>query len=78
MYKSSYMSYGVWIQMMDLDSIEIEKATKKIGSREDQSPFDKMQKNNDFINIFLRKELTKRRTPLNNILTLKKTLGNKV
>jgi hypothetical protein len=37
-----------------------------------------MQKKNDFINIFLRKELMERRTPLNNILTLKKTLDNKV
>jgi hypothetical protein len=78
MNKNSYMSYGVWIEMIDLDSIEIEKATKKIGSMEGQSPFDKMQKKNDFINIFLRKELTERRTPLNNILTLKKTLSNKV
>jgi hypothetical protein len=78
MRKNSYMSNVVWIQIMDLDSKEIEKATKKIGSREGQSPFDKMQKKNNFINIFLRKELTERRTPLNNILTLKKTLGNKV
>jgi hypothetical protein len=78
MYKNSYMSFGVWIEMIDLDSIEIKKATKKIGSREGQSPFDKMQKKNDFINIFLRKELMERRTPLNNILTLKKTLDNKV
>jgi hypothetical protein len=72
------MSYGVWIQMMDLDSIEIKKAAKKIGSREGQSYFDKMQKKNDFINIFLREELTEKRTPLNNILTLKKPLGNKI
>jgi hypothetical protein len=42
MYKNSYMSYEVWIQMMDLDSIDIKKATKKIGSTEGQSPFDKM------------------------------------
>jgi hypothetical protein len=55
MNKNSYMSYGVWIQMMDLDSIEIEKVMKEIGSREDQSPFDKMQKKNDFINFSLRK-----------------------
>jgi hypothetical protein len=64
--------------MMDLDSIEIKKAIKKIGGGEGQSPFDKMQKKNDFVNIFLREELTKRRAPLNIILTLKKTLGNKV
>jgi hypothetical protein len=57
MNKNSYMSYGVWIQMMDLESIEIEKATKKIGSREGQSCFDKMEKKNDFINIFLRKKV---------------------
>jgi hypothetical protein len=31
------MSYRVWIEMMDLDSIEIEKATKKIKGGEGQS-----------------------------------------
>jgi hypothetical protein len=72
------MMYGVWIEMMDLNSIEIKKAMKKIEGGEDQSLFDKMQKKNDFINIFLRKELMERRVPLNNILTLKKTLRNKV
>jgi hypothetical protein len=78
MYKNSYMSYGVWIEMMDLDSIEIKKAMKKIEGGEGQSSFDKMQKKNNFVNIFLREELTKRRVPLNNILTLKQTLSNKV
>jgi hypothetical protein len=78
MYKNSYMSYGVWIQMMDLDSIEIEKASKKIRGGEGQSPFNKVLKQYDFIYIFLRIKLAKRWTPLNNIMPLKKTLGNKV
>jgi hypothetical protein len=37
--------------MMKLDSKEIKKATKKIGGGEVQSPFDKVQKKNDFVNI---------------------------
>jgi hypothetical protein len=64
--------------MMKLDFIKIKKATKKIGGSKGQSPFDKMQKKNNFVNIFLRKGLTERREPLNNILTMKKTLSNKV
>jgi hypothetical protein len=55
--------------MMKLDCIKIKKATKKIGGGEGQSTFDQMQKKKDFIKIFLRKGLTERKTPLNNILT---------
>jgi hypothetical protein len=43
--------------MMDLDSIEIEKATKKIRGGEGQSPFDKVLKQYDFICIFFVKKV---------------------
>jgi hypothetical protein len=45
---------------------------------EGQSPFNKVLKQYDFIYIFLKKRLAKRWTPLNNIMPLKNTLGNKV
>jgi hypothetical protein len=71
MHKDSYTSYRIWVEMMEL-------ATKKIGGGEGQSPFDKMQKKYDFIRIFLRIRLMKRRASLNNILAFKKTLGNNI
>jgi hypothetical protein len=37
-----------------------------------------MEEKNNFINILLRIKLMKGRTPLNNILPLEKTLGNKI
>jgi hypothetical protein len=46
------------------------KATKEIGGGEGQSPFHKVLKQNDFINIFLQIRLTERRRPLHNIFFL--------
>jgi hypothetical protein len=55
------MSYGVWIQMVDLDSIEIKKATKKTRSSEGQSPFDKMQKKERSHQYFLEGRVDKKK-----------------
>jgi hypothetical protein len=42
------MSYRVWIEMMDLNSAEIKQATKEIGAREGQSPFNKSVETTQF------------------------------
>lgn len=52
--KNSHMDCGIWVEMMELESIEIKKAMKKVGGREGQSLFDKICEKDDFINIFLR------------------------
>jgi hypothetical protein len=31
MNKNIYMSYGIWVEMTELKTIEIEKATKEVG-----------------------------------------------
>jgi hypothetical protein len=44
MHKDSYMSYRIWVEMMEMETIEIEKAMKKVGGREGQSPSTKCRK----------------------------------
>jgi hypothetical protein len=68
--------HELWVEMMELKTIEIEKAMKEVRGGEGQSPFDKVLKQNDFINILLRIWLMERRMPLHNIFLLK-NLGNK-
>jgi hypothetical protein len=72
------MANGIGIQLMELDSIEIEKALEERARGEGQSPFGKMVKCDDFVNIFHGKRFTKRRTPFYQVLPLKKTLRNKI
>lgn len=77
MNKNSYMRYGIRVEVMELETIEIKEATKEVADREGQSPLNKMQEKNDLIYIIMRLRLTKRRMALNNIFLLKKTLCNK-
>ena len=78
MNKNINMCNRVWIQMMKLQIQSVNKATEEIRSREGQSPFDKMIKHNNLINIFLGITLTERRVPFHQILGLQKTLSNKI
>jgi hypothetical protein len=64
--------------VVELKTINTKKATKEIRGGKDQSPFDKMLKQYKFIYILLRKDLAERRTPLDNILALKRTLNEKI
>jgi hypothetical protein len=43
---------GVWIEMMKLKPIVVKEATEKRTRGEGQTPFGKMVKCDDFVNIF--------------------------
>jgi len=50
--------------MVELKTIEIKEAVEERASGEGQSPFGKVVKCDDFVNIFQRKILAERRTPV--------------
>jgi hypothetical protein len=78
MNKDGHMGNRIGIQVVKLKTINIKKAIEKIRGREGQSLFDKMLEHDDLIYILLRIRLAERRTPLDYILTMKKTLDNKI
>jgi hypothetical protein len=49
------MANGIRVGVMELKPVIINKATKEGTSGEGQSPFGKMEKCDDFVNIFLGK-----------------------
>jgi hypothetical protein len=75
--KDCDMANGIWIEMMELKPVVVKKAAEKRARREGQTPFGKMVKCDDFIYIFHGERFTKRGAPVDKILVLKQSLGNK-
>jgi hypothetical protein len=71
------MENGIWVEMIELKPVEIKKATEKRARGEGQTPFGKMVKCDDFVYIFHGERFVKRGVPVDKILVLEKTLGNK-
>jgi hypothetical protein len=74
--KNQNMADGVRVEEMELKPVIIKKAAKERTRGEDQSPFGKMVKCDDFINIFHRERFIKRGAPVDKILILQQPLGN--
>ncbi|RLN41846.1 hypothetical protein C2845_PM01G44540 [Panicum miliaceum] len=70
------MNNGIRIQVIDLNTPVIKKATEEIRGGEGQSPFNKMFKEDGLIYIFLRNILVEGRFPMNHFLRLKKALSD--
>jgi hypothetical protein len=75
--KDCDMVNGIRVEMMELKPILVEKATEKRAREEGQTPFGKMVKCDDFIYIFHGERFAKRGAPVDKILVLKQSLGNK-
>jgi hypothetical protein len=62
---------------MELKPVIVNTATEKRARGEGQTPFGKMVKCDDFVNIFHGERITKRGAPVDKILVLEQPLGNK-
>jgi hypothetical protein len=71
------MANGIRVEMMELKPVVVKKATEKRARGEGQSPFGKMVKCDDFVYIFHGERFTKGGAPVDKILVLKQSLGNK-
>jgi hypothetical protein len=67
---------GIWVEVMELKPVIIKQATKEGTSGEGQSPFSKMEKCDDFVNIFHGERFTVRGAPVDKVLFLQQPLGN--
>jgi hypothetical protein len=65
------------VQVMELKPVEIKKATKKRARGEDQTPFGKMVKCDNFVYIFHGERFVKRGAPVDKTLVLEQSLGKK-
>jgi hypothetical protein len=68
---------GIRVEVMELKSVEIKKASKERARGEGQSPFGKMVKCDDFVYIFHGKRFAKRGAPVDKTFLLQQALGNK-
>ena len=68
------MNEGIRGEMMQLDSIVVQKPREEIRARKTQSPFEIRSKSNNFACIFIRTNMAQGRTPLNHISRVQKTL----
>jgi hypothetical protein len=59
--------------VLQLNSIEIKKATEERTSGEGQTPFRKRAKGYDLVNIFHRERIAKGKAPIDEISLLKQT-----
>jgi hypothetical protein len=75
--KDCDMANGIRVEMMELNPVVVMKATEKRARGEGQTPFGKMVKCDDFVYIFHRERFAKRGAPVDKILILKQSLGNK-
>jgi hypothetical protein len=67
---------GVRVEVMELKPVIIQKAAEERTRGAGQSPFGKMVKCDDFINIFHRERFTERGAPIDKILVLQQPLEN--
>jgi hypothetical protein len=75
--KDCNMANGIRVEMIELKPVVVKKATEKRARGEGQSPFGKMVKCDDFVYIFQWERFAKRGAPVDKILVLKQSLGNK-
>jgi hypothetical protein len=75
--KDCDMANGIRVEMMELKPVVVKKAMEKRARGEGQTPFGKMVKCDDFVYNFHGERFTKREAPLDKILVLKQSLGNK-
>ena len=68
------MNEGIRGEMMQLDSIVVQKPREEIRARKTQSPFEIRSKSNNFAYIFIRTNMTQGRTPLDHRSRVQKTL----
>jgi hypothetical protein len=71
------MANGIRVEMMELKPIVVKKATEKRARGEGQTPFGKMVKCDNFIYLFHGERFAKGGAPVDKILVLKQSLGNK-
>jgi hypothetical protein len=74
--KNGNVADGVRVEVMELKPVIIEKAVEERTRGEGQSPFGKIVKCDDFVNIFHGKRFTERGAPVDKILLLQQPLGN--
>jgi hypothetical protein len=74
--KNHNVADAVRIEVMEFKPIIIQKAAEERTRGEGQSPFGKMVKCDDFVNIFHRERFTERGAPIDKILVLQQPLGN--
>jgi hypothetical protein len=68
----------VRVEVLQLNPIEIEKATEERTSGEGQSPFRKRAKGNDFVDALHGERVTKGKAPIDEIPLLKKTSQHQI
>jgi hypothetical protein len=68
--KDGNVANGVWVEVMELKAVVVKEATEKRTRGEGQTPFGKLVKYDDFVNIFHGERITKRRAPIDKILVL--------
>jgi hypothetical protein len=66
----------IWVEMMKLKPVVIQKASEEGTRGEGQSPFGKVEKCDDFVNILHGERLTVRGAPFDKVLFLQQPLGN--
>jgi hypothetical protein len=71
------MHDGIWVEVVELKTIVIKKATEKVTGGEGQFPFNKILKQDSLVDILVRIRLMERRALLNNMPFLKMTLFHK-
>jgi hypothetical protein len=74
--KNGNVADGIRVEVMELKPVIIKKVTEERTRGEGQSPFGKMVKYDNFINIFHGKRFTERGAPVDKILLLQQPLGN--
>jgi hypothetical protein len=76
--KDCDMANGIRVEMMELKPVVVKKAAEKRARGEGQTPFGKMVKCDDFVYISHGERFAKRGAPVDKILVLKQSLGNKL
>jgi hypothetical protein len=74
--KNRNVADGVRVEVIELKPVIIKKAAEERTRGEGQSPFGKMVKYDDFVNIFYRERFTEKGAPVDKILVLQQPLGN--
>jgi hypothetical protein len=67
------MADRIGVEVLQLNSIEVEKTTEEGASGEGESPFRERAERNDLIDVFHGKWIAKRKTPIDEIPFLKQT-----
>jgi hypothetical protein len=74
--KDENMANEVRVEVMELKPVIVKEATEKRTRGEGQTPFGKMVKYDDFINIFHGERFAERGAPIDKILVLEQSLRN--